>query len=451
MIMSPRSFLIELYEEYLQEASFLYEQRNALLANPEITWRKIGKFEDRFEAHIDGLVIGGDLALDVCSRQAKEGDFGEAHAAVRVFCRQSRKDMFLKVLKGVDVEDAARVQAVADALKHELPESWEPELLDFLGSKDPNLVLISTEVVGYRRLKAGKPLINLLENSESGLLAKAVWALGRVGDQQARSPIFSCLLHGDQAVRSSAALALLRLGDEQALHYCLQHASKEQWAVLPLASGGSRAAFEVILGRATTGKASSECLAGLGLLGYPAAVPFLIDCLEDENTATAAADALDRIAGTHFQEQVFIAEEINEDELFEGERERLKQGLVPTRADGKPFGNTVNRVSQKGDEWQRWWDEHKAFMSPFTRYRNGVPYSPVCLVADLEQETTPHDARRLAYEELVIHYGLGVPFEADMFVTQQTKALVSASEWAQQHTTRFLAGGSYFSGSLISS
>src|ERR1700685_1058565 len=104
MATSTRTFLIELYEEYLEEASFLYEQRLSLLQNPEISWKKIGEFEERFEAHIDGLVVGGDLGIEVCKRRAEDGDFGELHAALRVFCRQNRKELVYAILKDLDLE-----------------------------------------------------------------------------------------------------------------------------------------------------------------------------------------------------------------------------------------------------------------------------------------------------------------------------------------------------------
>src|SRR6266567_1491787 len=71
MGISTKSFLIELYREYLEEASFLYEQRLGLLHDPEVPWKRIGEFEERFEAHIDGLLVGGELALEVCLAQAE--------------------------------------------------------------------------------------------------------------------------------------------------------------------------------------------------------------------------------------------------------------------------------------------------------------------------------------------------------------------------------------------
>src|SRR5262245_37604966 len=72
MATTIRDFYIRLYQEYLEEASFLYEQRLTLFDDPEITWKDIHDFEERFEAHIDGLVVGEELALEVCKTQARD-------------------------------------------------------------------------------------------------------------------------------------------------------------------------------------------------------------------------------------------------------------------------------------------------------------------------------------------------------------------------------------------
>src|SRR5271157_1358401 len=114
MATSRRAFLIELYEEYLGEASCLYEQRRTLYDNPEVTWKRIGEFEERLEAHIDGLIVGDKLALDVCTRRAAEGDFGELYAAACVFCRQDRRDRVLAIFDQLDPEDSEKASAVAD-------------------------------------------------------------------------------------------------------------------------------------------------------------------------------------------------------------------------------------------------------------------------------------------------------------------------------------------------
>jgi uncharacterized protein (TIGR02270 family) len=449
MITSDKAFLIELYEEYLEEASFLYGQRLALLGDSNIAWKRVGEFENRFEAYIDGLVVGENLALEICQRKTTEGDSGELHAATRVFCRHDRKDLFLKLLDGLDAEDAPSVQAVADALKYELPESWQPEILSFLGSRSPLQVLIAIEVSGYRRLRASRQLTRLLETSSPRLLPRVIWALGRLAEHEARTAIFCHLLDGDQQTRSEAALALLRFGDESALRYCLQHAGSEQWPVLPLALGGGRNALEVLLHLTAMGKASRECLGGLGVLGYTAAVPALIDCLANDATASIAANSLDRITGAQLREEVFIPDDVDEEELFDQERGQLNHDQVAGGSSGRLFGTTVNRISQNPEQWGQWWDGRGSSMDPLLRFRNGELYSPESLLNDLQRETTPNESRRLTCEELIIRYRFDIPFDADMLVTQQINALATVKERARQQTSHFRSGRTYFAGRLV--
>src|SRR5262245_5843998 len=129
MATSIREFNIGLYKEHLSEASFLYEQRLAYLHDPEVDWPKLHDWEERFEAHIDALVVGGELSLEICRLQAAAGDAGEMHAALRVFCRQGRKDDALAVLRALDPANDEAIRAAAEALRWEAPRDWVDELL----------------------------------------------------------------------------------------------------------------------------------------------------------------------------------------------------------------------------------------------------------------------------------------------------------------------------------
>jgi uncharacterized protein (TIGR02270 family) len=450
MATSTRDFYIELYQEHLEEASFLYEQRRALLDDPEITWKDIHDFEERFEAHIDGLVVGEELALEICKRQAREGDFGELHAAVRVFCRQKRQDLVLGVLAELDPEDAERMQAVSDALKHEFPEGWRDEFLRMLSQGDQKVLPIVATLFGYRRLKAGTELVQLLRVPSIDSLSKVIWALGRLREQDARAPLLAYLQHEDTSVCSATALALLRLGDQQVLNRYLQSPRSERWPFIPLGLGGNRAVVTVLLDRARDGQAEADCLIALGLLGDISAIATLLASLTTQ-VADSAAMALQLITGARLYEEVFVPDEIDEDELFEGELEQLKQGQVPTRPDGQPFGTTITRLSQNPAQWQQWWTAHRERFDPNMRYRNGKPYSPVCLLENLESEQSPHSVRQFAYEEFVIRYGVDFPFEVDMLVAQQQEAVGKYTAWSQANRGHFQEGGWHFAGHLLPS
>ena len=445
------NFATELYQEHLEEASFLYEQRLTLFDDPEITWLDIEDFEERFEAHIDALVVGEEPALDVCKVQAMEGDFGELHTAVRVFCRQNRLDFVQECLEALDPEDAERVQAISDSLDHELPAEWRDEFIRILSEGDQGLIPVAAKLIGYRRLSSGKELLQALQQNNSQAVSNIIWSIGRVREQYARALLFNKYLkHEDESVCSATALALLRIGDPQTIDHCLHSVHSGNWPFLPLGLGGSHSTAAVLIESAANDKVYPDCLIALGLLGDISAVDTILSYLGNADLAESAAMALNLITGVGIYEDVFIPEEIDEDELFEEELEKLKRGesLYPP---GEEPGTTITRISQKPEDWQKWWAENKSRFNPKVRYRNGKPYSPACLLENLESEKSPRIVRQMAYEEFVIRYGIDFPFETDMLVSQQKQAIAKYAEWIKTNGSRFQEGNWYFAGQLIHS
>ena len=172
----------------------------------------------------------------------------------------------------------------------------------------------------------------------------------------------------------------------------------------------------------------------------------MISRLADPETAASAATALQCLTGAGLHETVFVPDEIDEDELFESEREQLKQGKTPDRGDGRPFGSTVTRLSQNPEDWNRWWHTNATRFTPGVRYRNGGPFSPARLIEMLTAERTPHQLRQYCSEELATRYRNDFGMETDMPVTRQVKKLAEAAAWSQSNGTRFQEGDWYFAG-----
>jgi hypothetical protein len=126
----------------------------------------------------------------------------------------------------------------------------------------------------------------------------------------------------------------------------------------------------------------------------------------------------------------------------------LKKGekLYPP---GEEPGTVITRLSQKPEDRHDWGEENESLFSPGIRYRNGKPYSPACLLENLTSEKSIRQVRQSAYEELVIRYGLDVPFETDMLVMRQKQAVAKYAEQIEANSSRFQAGQWYFSGCLI--
>jgi uncharacterized protein (TIGR02270 family) len=446
--MTPRNTsLIELYEEYLEEASFLYGQRLNLLVDADISWRKLGEFEDRFEAHIDGLVVGDQLAIEVCEAHAQGDDPGELNAAVRVFCRQGRRDLVLSVLCTLNREDRDKVQSVVDALKKELPVGWQSELR-WLLRRQPSLDTIVMSILGYQRAEIAADLARAPSFSSSGAL-DLLWTAGRIGKAGRQLDLSRYLEHSDRAIRSAAALALLRTGDPTTVRHCTTLIGRESWASIALGLAGASSSVQVLLRSLKGSEADIDSITALGLLGEVSAVGELVKCLKVPETAAAAASSLELITGAGLTEKVFVPELIEDDELFEEERQQVRARQPAFRGDGKPFGTTVLRPSRSSVDWSTWWVENGPAFDPRTRYRHGAPYSPLTLLASLEAPHMPRAQRQLTCEELVIRYGMDIRMEADMFVSDQLAALAEIRGWLAITGGRFSEGNWYFHGSLI--
>ncbi|HIJ88253.1 MAG TPA: hypothetical protein HPP97_11335 [Desulfuromonadales bacterium] len=434
-----------LYSDHLQSISFLYGQQRALLSNPEVSWKTIQKFEERLEAHLDALT-NDEQALEACCQQAKEGDAGELFAAVLAFCRLGRRDLLIEIMEHLDPADTEKLQALVNALKFELPADWQDDFVNLLQTDDEQLCALIASVVGYRRINPGTALIQALRRFQSAPLIRAV---GRLRERGAASILMPALRHEDEATCSAAALALLRLGERQAVDQCREIAQGKAWAIIPLALGGGKSALPLLLAIARSDEASPDALLALGILGDSSAVPILLEKLDGEHAETTA-QALNLLTGAELYEQVFIPDEVNEDELFPDELEAYqKEGKLPTKPDGTPYGEWVHRLSQNPREWSEWWGQNSNLLKPGTRYRNGLPFSPATLLDTLQYEKTPHRIRQLAYEELVIRYDINFPFEADLFVIDQLRVLQDMTQWVTANGSRFQCGDWYFAGQQI--
>ena len=438
-----QGFRIGLYLEHLSEAAALWEQRPADRENPDLAWFDLGDEEARLEAHLDALVLGGDLALAVCRQQALDGDAGELHATLRVFCRHGRSDLVGVAMEGVDPDDDEALDAMSDALVAELPTAWEPGALraDLLG--DPRRLRLAADLVTARQLPGRDGLLDALPEAPPSLRARIVRALGQTADGLVDGVVRPLLSDEDAEVRLEAAVALLRSGAPDAPATVLR-AARTDPALLPtLALAGHAAAvpwLHEVLQHPPSAAAAADVL---GLMGDPRSVPVLIAALSGE-AAPAAARALDLITGADLTADTFVEDVPDEDELFDDEKERLANGepLVPPGQ--PPRGTTVTGPSTDPEVWQAWWADHEPHVAETPRVRLGRAAGPESQVSSLCAPFVPHRLRRWIADELAVRYRMTLPFEPTWEVQRQRAALRAMGEWAAAQ--RFVPGRWYVAG-----
>lgn len=310
---------------------------------------------------------------------------------------------------------------------------------------------LQATLCGYRRMREVREWNKIVEGDTPAVIGRVAWACGRVRSAEEKSFLRELIAHDDGAVRSAAILALLRLGDHQFIQESLDTPPDRPMPWPTIAVGSSRGLVNRLLTNVTRETPSTDELIALGLLGDVAAVPVLLVHLSQEELAPAAALGLNVITGAELYEKAFIPEVMDEDELFEDEKEQVRKGQPVLRPDGKPYGENVVRLSQKPEDWQSWWTANKLRFRAGLRYRSGVPFSPGALVENLAFEKMPRQVRQLAYEELVIRYGADIPFETDMPIKQQHAAIAKWKEWVTANGGRFKPGEWYLGGQLMRS
>jgi hypothetical protein len=448
---SPRLFRISLYEEHLEEASFLYEQVKALIRDPEIPWTGLADFQERLEAHIDALIVGEGLAMTVCQKRALEGDAGELFAAVCVVCRQAKASVLADLLSSVDLDDRKRVAAITDALKQELPAEWTDFCLRAIEHGDARLVPILARAAGYRRLPADAALLLRLDVAENALIPAVLWSIGRIRAGAAIAAVRTFVDSEDPAIVTAALRTALRLGDDFVVSRLMSSAREAQADRVALGlAGGDRMALPLVEALEDATPVDDTVMA-LALLGDPSAVRPLAGLLMRPETAGMAADALQVITGASLFETVLVAEELSEDEMLPHELAAFREtGELPRRPDGQPFGVRVRRVSRDPAVWADWLKANARRFTRGYRYRFGEPCTPRVLLDCLSSETFPNSFRPWLAEELLIRYGIDLPFEADMRVGEQSRVLAAAAARIEAASARFEPGRWYFAGQLIS-
>ncbi len=449
-IKSDAEFSSELYLEHLEEASFLYSQRCVLLAEGRLPWPDVAEFEERLEAHLDALVLGGEAACDVCRERITEGDAGELFAAISVFCRLGARDDVETVQESLDAADTDRMQAMTDALIREMPDEWQDACLQSVAEDKPHAARLLARLAGFRRLSAGDALLKLLPGKASSEAADILQALGKIRYVEAAPVLLEQYLFcDDEALRLLAAQALMMMGEIQALEHCRSIAATYDWADLLLGISADRWAATVLIEKARERKVGPDSVLALGLSGDVEVVETLLAYVTEADTAGVAARALNLITGAEIYEDVFIPEKMDEEEMFPEEIEDLRQGRYPTRPDGKPYGENITRLSQNPADWEAWWAANSSLFSSGSRYRFGKPFTPVSLLETLQRESTPSAIRQLAYDELVIRYGLNLPFETGMTVVQQNYILPYIAQWVAECEATAQPGVWYFAGNPL--
>lgn len=430
-------FSEELYEEHLDVVAFLYVNRLYLLSEYKDSWMDVAKIENTIKAHIVALFMGDDMALDVCRQKRDDANQGILYTSVRVFCRHKKQEWVKEIIDGLDPENTDRVNAVIDALNHDLPTDWHPMIEQMLLSTQPCLIRMALAVISYRRIPMEEQLWDMLERPHDETYGLIIRTLGRLGAQSARDYMFFLFRsdHVEDFIKQELCVALLRLQENDVDLIPVDNNELKPWIYQAMGLCGGAVHASYLNHISLTDGVCKESLLALGFLGYASSVDILISYLNEGLYSETASLSLHLITGADLSEDVFVPDPINENALFPDELEKLRKG-EPLYPPGKEPGITIHRVSQNPIVWKAWWLAHKSGFDIQTPYRYGKPCSPDGVLKTLESERTPSFIRQLAYEEFVIRYNMDFHFDIAFPVFEQQRAINKYRKWIENNNRK---------------
>ena len=447
MHLSRELFTANMYEECVDEASFLYQQRKILLAEGNLTNVELGRLERRLDAFIEALVNGGGIAANLCLNLLHQKEEGILYTVTRVLIRLGMREQLAALLISLDAHSQTQAAVIRDGLCHEIHEEelLLPEYL--LPSAPSEATRLLSIALGYRRQGGGEWVLTQLNQalSTDSLQGSSeyAWALGRLWPPGTETLLQRCLEAENMALRLEAVLAILRRGQAHTLSSLLNHKTFPSWACLAVGLSGSSSARPRLQMFAASEENAVEAILALGLLGDASAVPALIEALAHPSYAYVSAEALTLLTGAGLFERIEEPSMHDEAELFDGEQiihpwmTKATSGVVRTRSSRNPV------------EWRQWWNDYQSRLPP-SRVRSGRLCSPAQLLVTLGSGVGENRLRQLLADELVIRYGLDMGFETNTFLSEQTRALKRGQTWIANQGQNFEQGQWYLGGSLSS-
>lgn len=361
--------ILPIVEQHAEEAAFLWLLRNAATYQPHYDLDDLVELDERLEAHLDGLRIANDAGWKIAQEALSWEEPGEVFTAAMLAFETLETGRFQLVLE-VSMKKPELIRAFISALgwlSLDKTTYFIHRLLDDANAEQQSLGIAALAV---HRVDPGYRLEHAIMDENIHLRTRSLRATGELGRQDLLQKVLSQCQAKDGATRFWAAWSATLLGHRQEALETLKPLS------LP-SSPVSYQALQVLL-RSLDFKEASHWLKiiaqhpqslrhlmiGMGILGNPDDIPFLIRQMEVPQLARIAGEAFTLITGLNLE---------NED-LEGDEPEGFEVG--PT---DHPEDETVDLDPDENLPWphpiliQAWWQEHQKEYRSKERYLLGKP------------------------------------------------------------------------------
>lgn len=364
---TPRAtFMPDLLVEHFEELSFLLGQRTTALRSSSYTLRTLRGLEERIEAHIEGLFVGGRNSVGVVEAGLASESANEAFAAAYTLLRLNDASAAAKLLPALlqaAGEDTRR--GICGALCVGSVEPLQQPLEEALRTAQPLVALAVLEVFAFHwQAKLSVENVGQFLSDPDPAVRSAAWNVaslrpGLANAQQTEAAVRDKI----PAVRRSALQAAAWSGHAWVLEYCRKAAvvpTPEKFEELQLLCVlGVETDAPSILGLAAEKELGVPRFRLLGSYAHAGAIDGLIQAMREPDPVAAAAAgvAFTRITGVELQT-------VRRETLPPSDGTKLD-------AFDEQFLAEVELPDAK--EAQEYWTANQSKYQPGQRYSQGLP------------------------------------------------------------------------------
>jgi uncharacterized protein (TIGR02270 family) len=367
--------LWDVYEEHLDEASFLSAQWERALVSSNYTIDEVAAGpEARLCAHLDGLVLGGlPVAERLMVPALEDADPDRVWVAGWVLLQSEAEDRFETVWTALlRATEPERRRALGRALELSSRADLSARLSPHFGRHAPGVDAVIIDVAAGRDLEwlARLPVRELGSTATGELLGAVLRATRRLPAVAQGGLVERGLMSDDPSARAAAIElgTLLRVPSTRAIcrQAIAERTALQRLAMLSLTVFGDASDYERLLNWATNPELARDALWALGFSGRVECAEHLLGLVEDAKLAPVAADSFGTITGLRIEGSfsTVAAPEIP-DEVLDDDAP-----IPELRADD-------DLPHPHADNVRRWWQENARRFEPGARHVYGLPYSGV--------------------------------------------------------------------------
>jgi len=371
----------EVVGQHAEDAAFLWFSRDRAVRAPHYYLKDLARLDERVEANIDGLRVGGGVGWASASEALKQDGPGELFAAA---------------LLAFETRERQRLDAIFDAL-----------------GKKPSLGRAAISAIGWMRFENAKPLLDeLIRSARSELRRLAIggYAVHRAnpGDRLREALTDADIDLRTRSFQAAAELGRIDLSYSIARDISVGDPQSSFWAAWSAARLGLRG-YDVTDVLRRTAESDAPCadsalqmflcclrlpeanewisvmlkdpkrqrrgVQGIGVVGAPARVSELIGYMQIEKLSRVAGEAFSMITGA---------------DLKYLDLDRPKPETFETGPTGNPEDTDVAMDPDEDLPWpapdlvRKWWDKHEHEFQPDVRYLRGKLIEPPNLMDALK-------------------------------------------------------------------